>query len=77
MARQIIAIDGMTTEDCTFSVGVHGGQWVDCVATTCSGEALSMAKPGRSRSRRRTNAGAVRSANDVAFKVTRGVTQPV
>jgi len=44
-ARQIIAIDGMTTEDCTFSVGiVHGGQWVNCVATTCSGEALSMAK---------------------------------
>src|SRR5205814_8009121 len=31
MARQIIAIDGMTTEDCTFSVGiVHGGQWVNC-----------------------------------------------
>src|SRR6266850_837582 len=45
MARQIIVIDGMTTEDCTFSVGiVHGGQWVNCVATTCSGEALSMAK---------------------------------
>jgi len=45
MARQIIAIDGMTTEDCTFSVGiVHGGQWVNCVATTCTGEALSMAK---------------------------------
>ena len=45
MARQIIAIDGMTTADCTFSVGiVHGGQWVNCVATTCSGEALSMAK---------------------------------
>jgi glutamate carboxypeptidase len=45
MARQIIAIDGMTSDDCTFSVGiVHGGQWVNCVATTCTGEALSMAK---------------------------------
>ena len=45
MARQIIAIDGMTTEDCTFSVGiVQGGQWVNCVATTCTGEALSMDK---------------------------------
>src|SRR3978361_1179893 len=45
MARQIVAIDGMTTEDCTFSVGiVQGGQWVNCVATICSGEALSMAK---------------------------------
>ena len=38
MARQIIAIDAMTSEDCTFSVGiVHGGQWVNCVATTCTG----------------------------------------
>jgi hypothetical protein len=35
----------MTTEDCTFSVGViHGGQWVNCVTTTCTGQALSMAK---------------------------------
>ena len=41
MARQILAIDAMTSEDCTFSVGiVHGGQWVNCVATTCTGEAL-------------------------------------
>ena len=39
------AIEAMTTDDCTFSVGViHGGQWVNCVATTCTGEALSMAK---------------------------------
>src|ERR1700719_70807 len=44
MARQIIAIDGMTSEDCTFSVGiVHGGLWVNCVATTCSGERRSIA----------------------------------
>ena len=45
MARQILAIEAMTTPDCTFSVGVvHGGQWVNCVSTTCDGEALSMAK---------------------------------
>ena len=45
MARKLIEIEDMTTEDCTFSVGViHGGQWVNCVATTCTGEALSMAK---------------------------------
>ncbi len=25
-------------------VSVHGGQWVNCVATTCTGDALSMAK---------------------------------
>ena len=41
MARKIIEIEDMTTEDCTFSVGViHGGQWVNCVSTTCTGEAL-------------------------------------
>ena len=45
MARKIVEIEDMTTADCTFSVGViHGGQWVNCVTTTCTGEALSMAK---------------------------------
>ena len=45
MARKIVEIEDMTTDDCTFSVGViHGGQWVNCVSTTCTGEALSMAK---------------------------------
>jgi glutamate carboxypeptidase len=79
MARQIIAIDAMTTDDCTFSVGVvHGGQWVNCVATTCSGEALSMAKrqPDLDRAVERMLA-LSGTANDVTFKVTRGVTRPV
>jgi glutamate carboxypeptidase len=79
MARQIIAIDGMTTEDCTFSVGiVHGGQWVNCVATTCTGEALSMAKRqgdlDRGVERMLALSG---TTDDVTFKVTRGVTRPV
>ncbi len=79
MARQIIAIDGMTGLDCTFSVGVvHGGQWVNCVASSCTGEVLSMAKRQAD-----LDAGIERmmalngSANDVTFKVTRGVTRPV
>ena len=61
MARQIIAIDGMTSEDCTFSVGiVHGGQWVNCVATTCTRRSAEHGQaPGRSRPRRRADAGAV------------------
>jgi glutamate carboxypeptidase len=79
MARQIIAIEDMTTDDCTFSVGViGGGQWVNCVATTCVGEALSMAK------RQADLDAAVErmlalsaSSNDVAFKVERTVTRPV
>src|SRR5258708_3216917 len=79
MARQIIAIDAMTGDDCTFSVGiVHGGQWVNCVASSCSGEALSMAKRQAD-----LDAGVERmlalsgTANDVSFTVTRGVTRPV
>src|SRR3954462_11748664 len=77
MARQILAIDAMTGEDCTFSVGVvHGGQWVNCVATTAIGEALSMAKRqadlDRGIERMQALSG---TTNDVAFKVTRGVTR--
>jgi glutamate carboxypeptidase len=79
MARRIIEIDGMTTDDCTFSVGiVHGGQWVNCVATTCTGEALSMAKRQADLDRGVERMLALSgTANDVTFKVTRGVTRPV
>jgi glutamate carboxypeptidase len=79
MARKLIEIEDMTTEDCTFSVGViHGGQWVNCVATTCTGEALSMAKRQEDLDRGVANMLALSaSSNDVQFKVTRGVTRPV
>jgi glutamate carboxypeptidase len=79
MARQIVAIDGMTTEDCTFNVGVvHGGQWVNCVASRCVAEALSMAKRQED-----LDSGVARmlalsgTRDDVTFTVTRGVTRPV
>ena len=79
MARRIIEIEAMTSDDCTFSVGVvHGGQWVNCVATTCRAEALSMAKRqadlDHGVERMLALAG---TADDVAFAVTRGVTRPV
>ncbi|CCD85828.1 putative carboxypeptidase G2 (Folate hydrolase G2; Pteroylmonoglutamic acid hydrolase G2; Glutamate carboxypeptidase) [Bradyrhizobium sp. ORS 285] len=79
MARQILAIDAMTTDDCTFSVGiVHGGQWVNCVATTCTGEALSMAKRQADLDRGVERMLALSgTTDDVAFNVTRGVTRPV
>ena len=79
MARQILIIDGMTSDDCTFSVGiVHGGQWVNCVATTCSGEALSMAKRQADLDRAVERMLALSgTSNEVTFKVTRGVTRPV
>ena len=79
MARKLIEIEDMTTENCTFSVGViHGGQWVNCVTTTCSGEALSMAKRQEDLDRGVAAMLALRgSSNEVQFKVTRGVTRPV
>jgi glutamate carboxypeptidase len=79
MARKLIEIEDMTTEDCTFSVGViHGGQWVNCVTTTCTGEALSMAKRQEDLDRAVDRMLSLRaSSNEVRFKVTRGVTRPV
>ena len=79
MCRQILAIEGMTTEAATFSVGViHGGQWVNCVATHCDAEALSMARrqPDLDEAVRRMLA-LRSSAPDVALEVRRGVTRPV
>lgn len=80
MARQLIAIEAMTDEDCTFSVGViHGGQWVNCVATTCQAEALSMAKRQSDLDRGVERMLALSAANPdgTRFTVTRGVTRPV
>ena len=79
MCQQVLAIEAMTTEDCTFSVGViGGGQWVNCVATHCDAEALSMAKRQPD-----LDAGVSRmlslqpSTEGVQLAVTRGVTRPV
>jgi glutamate carboxypeptidase len=79
MARQIALIEDMTTEDCTFSVGViHGGQWVNCVTTTCVAEALSMAKKQSDLDRGVADMLALSGDyGGVKFKVTRGVTRPV
>lgn len=79
MARQIIAIDGMTSNDCTFSVGiVHGGQWVNCVPSKCTGEVLSMAKRQADLDQGIKRMLALSGiANDVTFTVSRGVTRPV
>jgi glutamate carboxypeptidase len=80
MARQILAIEAMTTSDCTFSVGViHGGQWVNCVPTECRAEALSMAKRQAD-----LDAGVERmlrlghsEKDGTGFRVERGVVRPV
>lgn len=79
MARKILEIEAMTTEDCTFSVGViHAGQWVNCVSSFCDAEVLSMAKRQHD-----LDEGVKRmlalsgEENDVVIEVTRGVTRPV
>lgn len=79
MARRLLQIEEMTTDDCTFSVGVlHAGRWVNCVSSLAEAEALSMAKKqsdldtGVERMLALTDLEA-----EVAFEVTRGVTRPV
>jgi len=79
MAEQIIEIEALTTDDCTFSVGViQAGQWVNCVSSSCNAEALSMAKTQKDLedgvARIMALAG---TKDDVDLIVTRGVTRPV
>jgi glutamate carboxypeptidase len=79
MARRVLQIERMTTDDCTFSVGViHAGQWVNCVSSECLAEALSMAKRQEDLDRGVASLlGLADAGGDVAFEVTRGVTRPV
>jgi glutamate carboxypeptidase len=79
MARKILEIEAMTTEDCTFSVGViHAGQWVNCVSSSCEAEVLSMAKRQEDLDRGVERMLALSGEeNEVTIEVTRGVTRPV
>lgn len=80
MADMIPEIENMTTDTCTFSVGiVHGGQWVNCVASSCAGEALSMAKRQADLDRGVERMLALTKGDDQSgrFIVARGVTRPV
>jgi glutamate carboxypeptidase len=79
MARKILEIEEMTTESCTFSVGVvPGGTWVNCVSTICRAEALSMAKRQSDLDHGVEAMLALSGTHDdVRFDVTRGVTRPV
>ncbi len=79
MARRLIEIEDMTGDDCTFSVGViQGGQWVNCVSTTCHAEALSMAKRQDDLDKGVATMLALSGERSgVMFKVERGVTRPV
>jgi len=79
MCRQVVAIEAMTNDDVTYSIGViHGGQWVNCVATHCDAESLSMAKRQADLDAAVERMLSLRpTGNDVQLTVTRGVTRPV
>ena len=79
IAKQILRIEEMTSEDCTFSVGVvHGGHWVNCVATSCSAEVLSMAKRQQDLDRGVAAMLALRSSSEgVRLEAKQTVTRPV
>lgn len=77
MCQRVLQIEAMTTQACTFSVGIlHAGQWVNCVSSSARAEVLSMAKRQED-----LDAGvqAMLALSDAAtgFAVTRGVTRPV
>ncbi len=79
MCKQVLAIEAMTSEDCTYSVGViHAGQWVNCVATYCDAESLSMAKRQADLDAAvERMLGLAATSPDVLLEVKRGVTRPV
>lgn len=79
MAKRIIEIEEMTSEDCTFSCNnLSSGRWVNCVPSFASAECLSMAKRQED-----LDDGVARmlamseERNGVKFTVERGVTRPV
>ncbi|UOA28673.1 M20/M25/M40 family metallo-hydrolase [Pseudosulfitobacter sp. DSM 107133] len=79
MAKSVAVIEGMTTDDCTFSLGVfHAGQWVNCVSSFCDAEVLSMAKTQELLDEGVARMMALNSdTGDVIMEVKRGVTRPV
>lgn len=79
MAAKVAEIEGMTTADCTFSVGVfNAGRWVNCVSSVCDAEVLSMAKTQADLDRGIAAMEALASdKGDVTLEVRRGVTRPV
>ena len=79
MARKIGQVEALTSDDCTFSVGViNGGQWVNCVSSECNAQVLSMAKRQNDLDKGvKDILGLISDENGVEFHVNRGVTHPV
>ena len=79
MASHIIDIEAMTSDDCTFSVGVmNSGQWVNCVSSEATAEVLSMSKRQQDLDDGIKKMLAFDDPNgDVMTKVSVGLTRPV
>lgn len=79
MAKKVAEIESMTSEDCTFSVGVfRAGQWVNCVSSVCDAEVLTMAKTQELLDQGVAKMMALASGSpDITLEVRRGVTRPV
>ena len=79
MADNIIAIEALTTDDCTFSVGViEAGRWVNCVSSEATAEVLSMAKEQQDLDAGIKKMLALNDPDaDVATRVEVGLTRPV
>jgi glutamate carboxypeptidase len=79
IAHQIIAIDALTTDDSTFSVGVvRGGQWVNCVTMTASIEILNMSKTEALLEESLRKLSALKPSHpDVRLDLEKGVQRPV
>lgn len=79
LARRIIEIEEMTSDDCTFSCNnIQSGQWVNCVPSFASAECLSMAKRQADLDHGVERIMALSGErNGVTFEVSRGVTRPV
>jgi glutamate carboxypeptidase len=79
MAEKLIELENLTCEDYTFSVGViQGGQWVNCVPTECTAQALTMAKTQAALDRAIAGAKALGfKADNAGFSVEQDLTRPV
>lgn len=79
MAKRLIQIEDMSADDCTYSVSViNGGQWVNCVSSQCTAQALSMAKHQQDLDEGVSKMLSLNDdSGDVKFIVKRGVTRPV
>lgn len=80
MCHQVLRIEDLSSESCTYSVGViQGGEWANCVATTCDARILMSG----ARTEEERQAGIARllalqpSSPDVALTITPTVMRPL